>query len=795
MQVAELLTDIGLEVEGMEEVESIKGGLKGVVVGEVVECEPHPNADKLSLTKVDVGKGEPLQVVCGAPNVRAGQKVLVATPGTVLYDSEGSPFKIKRTKLRGAVSEGMICAEDELGIGTDHSGIMVLPADTRVGMEAAEYLGLVTDVVFEIGLTPNRADGNSHIGTAKDLAAKLTYMHGRRYVVRWPDYRAFDRMQQPPRPAPIDVEIRNTDACPRYAGLYISGVKIGPSPDWIRQRLESIGVRSINNVVDITNFVLHEMGQPLHAFDADKITGSKVIVDTLPEGTPFVTLDEKERRLRAQDLMICNAEVKPMCIAGVFGGLDTGVTEMTTNIFLESAYFEPDYIRPTSFKHDLRTDAARCFEKGVDINRVLPALKRAALLLHEYAGADINYQIVDVYPRKKEPAVIRFDYDRARRLIGAAISNEEMDRIMEAMDFELIDRAGETVSVRITTDKPDVTRQADLVEEILRIYGYNTVPIPDKVSATPAFGRYPGPYQVQEIVAGHLAATGFLEAMSLSITRSTYFDEVLPVPEDQLVFINNTSNVNLNVMRPSMVPGLLEAIARSQNRQVIDLMYFEFGKTYHRTPEGFAEPKHLSLAVTGKAVPSNWLMPVQDFSFHWLRSVVENVLKRLGITRYAEEELRTELYAGGLRFVQGPRVIVEFGLLSRRLTRAFDIRSQVFFADFNWDLLLQMAGGGVRYRALNKFPTVRRDLALLLDQGVSFGQLAAIARRVLKDKLAAFNLFDVYENEAQLGAGKKSYAVSLVLQDTSKTLKDQEVDAMIDRLVSAYRKEAGAELR
>lgn len=794
-EISEMLTDLGLEVEGLNEVETIKGGLKGVVVGHVVECGKHPNADTLSLTKVDVGQGELLQIVCGAANVAKGQKVVVATIGTILYDDDGGSFKIKKSKLRGELSEGMICAEDELGLGKSHDGIMVLPNDVKIGTKAATYFKVESDIVFEIGLTPNRADGNSHIGSAKDLAAKLSYESGKHISIKWPNLDAFDEIQKQPKTSPISITIQNTDACPRYAGLYISGVNIGTSPDWMQKKLVAIGVRPINNIVDITNYVLHEMGQPLHAFDADKISGQKIIVKNLPQGTLFDALDDITRKLRAEDLMICDADENGICMAGVFGGASSGVTDQTKNIFLESAYFEPASIRPSSFKHDLRTDAAKCFEKGVDINRVIPALKRAALLIKEFGGGDINYQILDEYPRVKPAAIVDLNYDMVRSLIGADISNSEMDHVMEAMDFVLSEKTENTVKVEVTTDKPDVTRPVDIVEEILRIYGYNKVPTPTKVNASPAFGQHPEPHYLQELIANYLADNGFLEAMGLSITQSKYFAKTLPVADETLVYINNTSNMHLDVMRPSMLPAILEAIERSQNRQTADLKYFEFGKTYLKIETKYKESKHLTVTLTGKTTSQNWHAGQKDTNYFTLKAYVDNILRKLGVENYRTNQPQADCFAFGVRYEKGPMELVEFGLLSSKLTKDFSVKGEVYYADFNWDVLLKLAASRVKYSELNKFPTVRRDLALVIDKKVKFGDIALLANKTLKGKITSINLFDVYENDEQLGAGKKSYAISLTIEDKTKTLNDKEVEAMMSKLVKTLEKKVGAVLR
>ncbi len=794
-EVSEMLTDLGLEVEGIEEVETIKGGMKGIVIGHIVECDKHPNADTLSLTKVDVGQEDLLQIVCGAPNVAKGQKVVVATIGTTLYDKDGGAFKIKKSKLRGETSQGMICAEDEIGLGNSHDGIMVLPEETKIGTDAASFFNVESDIVFEIGLTPNRADGNSHIGSAKDLAAKLSYESGKHISIKWPNLDAFDKLQNSPKSSPISVNIKNTDACPRYAGLYIAGVTIGPSPDWMQKKLVAIGVRPINNIVDITNFVLHEMGQPLHAFDADKITGHKIIVNNLSKDTPFEALDDVTRKLRAEDLMICDANEHGICMAGVFGGASSGVTEQTKNIFLESAYFEPASIRPSSFKHDLRTDAAKCFEKGVDINRVIPALKRAALLIHEFGGGDINFEIVDEYPRKKPAAIIDLKYDKVRSLIGTDMPNSVMDHVMEAMDFVLSEKTDKSVKVQVTTDKPDVTRPVDIVEEILRVYGYNKVPTPAKVNASPAYGKHPEPHYLQELIANYLADNGFLEAMGLSITQSKYFAQALPVADEELVYINNTSNMHLDVMRPFMLPAVLEATERSQNRQTTDLKYFEFGKTYRKTETKYKESKHLTVTLTGKTTTQNWHGEQKDTNFFTLKAFVDNILRKLGIDSYRTNKPQADFFAFGSRYEKGPMKLVEFGRLSSKLTKAFSVKGEVYYADFDWDVILKLAANRVKYSELNKFPTVRRDLALVIDKKVKFGDIALLANKTLKGKITSINLFDVYENDEQLGANKKSYAISLTFEDKSKTLKDKEVEAMMSKLVKTLEKKVGAVLR
>jgi len=793
-EVSELLTAIGLEVEGMEEIESIKGGLKGIVIGEVKECGKHPNADKLSLTKVDVGEEEDLQIVCGAPNVAAGQKVVVATVGTVLYDAEGRDFKIKKGKIRGEVSQGMICAEDELQLGSDHSGIIVLPTDVKVGTPASEYYEIENDVVYEIGLTPNRSDATAHLGVAKDLAAAMKINHEHSGLVNAPKVEDFAIKNND---LPIEVVVENTEACPRYAGVMIKGVTVKESPDWLKTRLNAIGVRPINNIVDITNFVLHELGQPLHAFDADQIAGSKIIVKTLAEGTVFKTLDEVERKLTATDLMICDGDSKGMCIAGVFGGINSGVTEETKNIFLEAAHFNAKWIRKSSMHHILRTDAAMCFEKGSDPNVTLYALKRAALLFQEVAGGEIASEVIDLYPNKIEKKQIDIRYAQINRLIGVEIPVEKIKEIFAALEMNILQEDEAGMKIEIPTNKADVLREVDVIEEVLRIYGFNKVPISSQMKSTIVISDKPDQHKLRNTVSDFLANSGFNEIMSVSLTESKYFEEILPMDKEKLVFVNNTSNSHLDILRPTMLFSGLEAIVRNQNRQSPDLKLFEFGKTYEKLEEGFSEKSHYALFATGSKTNDNWLSKDKaQIDYYHLKAHVQNVLDRLGVTRFQQSAIQDERFTFGLKYHRGPKELVSFGMVRKAITRKMDIKKSVFYAIFQWDNIVQsLKKHKVAFKELTKYPSVRRDLALVIDNSVNFQDIADIAHKTGKSILKEVNLFDVYENEEQLGVHKKSYAVSLIFEDATKTLKDKEVEKVMSKLIETYEGKLGAVIR
>lgn len=792
--IGEILTDTGLEVEGMETVESIPGGLAGVVVGHVIECGPHPDADRLSLTKVDIGAAEPVQIVCGAPNVAQGQKVLVATVGCTLHPTSGEPFKIKKGKIRGEVSEGMICAQDELGLGTDHDGIIVLPATTAVGAPAAKVYELESDFVYEIGLTPNRSDATNHLGVAFDLAAALRINHGADVKVQRPDLSNFKAGSE----AVFPVEIRNPEACPRYAGLVIGGLQVGPSPDWLANRLKAIGVRPINNVVDVTNYVLHEMGQPLHAFDLNKIGGGKIIVQTLPAGTKFLSLDEVERDLLDTDLMICDGNDHPMCIGGVFGGLNSGVSSGTTSIFLESAHFDASFVRRSSLKHVLRTDAAKVFEKGSDPNICVDALKRAALLLEEVAGGKVVSQVLDIYPSPIQPKEVKVRYQRVRDLIGMNISREQVRTILETMDMHFVSDTEADFVVAVPTNKSDVTREVDVIEEVLRIYGFNNVEMPVEITSSLVVAPSPDPNALRELIGDLLVANGFHEMMALSLSESRYYGGGMDANRvDGLVYINNTSNVHLDIMRPDMLVSGLETIVHNQNRREHDLRLFEFGRTYALDGETYTETNHLTLFLTGRQTAESWhVKKSPDVNYYTLKSTVGMVLRRLGITNYRTSEADSKRFAYGLLAGAGPLPLVEFGKVSAARAKEVGVKADVFYADFNWDNILKLIPKKhIQVQELNRFPTVRRDLALVVNQAVTFADLAMAAHKAEKKMITQVNLFDVYENEEQLGAGKKSYAMSFVFENTERTLNDKEVDKAVDRLIGAFTAQLGAEVR
>ena len=786
-----ILTRIGLEVESLERFESIKGSLEGLIIGEVLTVAQHPNADKLKLTTVNIGSGTPLHVVCGAPNVAAGQKVVVAPIGATIYPASGEPMTMKKAKIRGEESEGMICAEDEIGLGSSHAGIMVLDAALQAGTPAAKVFNVVQDWVYEIGLTPNRMDAMSHIGVARDVCAYYNNLENtRQYQVKLP---ALPKLPKAAKPLPITVTVENTEACPRYAGISISGVKTATSPDWLRNKLLAIGVRPINNIVDITNFILHETGQPLHAFDANAITGNHVIVKNLPAGTPFVTLDEKERKLDAADLMICNGNGEGMCIAGVFGGLHSGVTDATANIFLESACFSPSGIRATSFRHGLRTDAATRFEKGVDISNTVFALQRATALICELAGGQVASEVVDVYPQPKPKKEVSTTWNYIKKLSGKAYDQDKIKHILVSLGFEILEATADGLRVSVPYSKPDISIPADIVEEIMRIDGLDNVEIPAQVLITPAITARPDRERVREKVADYLAANGFREIFTNSITNSKYFTpEVL---EHTVKMINNLS-ADLDVMRPSMLETGLESVSYNLNRKNEDLLFFEYGKTYKQhAPGKYEETEHLSLYLTGAKRPESWLYKAAPVDFYFLKGYVSNILAQLGITslQWAEKE------ASGLQhawLIKGNgKDLVSLGAVAPQKLKQFDIKQAVWFADINWQsVLAALPKRDNFYIEIPKFPAVRRDLALVLDKQVKFADVEAAARGVKSPLLQHINLFDVFESE-KLGANKQSYAVSFTFQDTSKTLTDKEIDAVMDKLVKAFETQLQAQIR
>ncbi len=799
-ELSTILTDIGLEVEGLEKFQSIKGGLDGIVVGEVITCSKHPNADKLSVTTVDVGADRLLPIVCGAPNVAEGQKVLVATVGTTLY-SEDDSFKIKKTKIRGEVSEGMICAEDELGMGSSHDGIIVLPDDYQVGFLASKYFAVENDYVFEIGLTPNRADAASHIGTAKDLVAGLNRAkETRKYKPHLP---SVDDFKVDDHSLDIDVVVEDTDACPRYAGVTITGVKVSESPAWLKNKLNAIGLRPINNIVDVTNFVLHETGQPLHAFDADYIKG-KVVVKKLPQDTAFVTLDEIERKLDANDLMICDTE-HGMCIGGVFGGIDSGVTEKTTNIFLESAYFDPAHIRKSSRRHGLQTDASFRFERGVDPNNTLYALKRAILLFQEVAGGKVSSEIKDVYPKPIESWEVKVSYKNVDRLIGKSIPRDLIKEILGDLEIRVKTETEEGLTLLIPTSKVDVTREADVIEEILRIYGYNNVEFADKVHASVIIRQKPDPEKVQNLISDQLTAQGFVEIMNNSLTKSDYYSESNDFNEALNVKLLNPLSNDLDVLRQSLVFGGLEVIAYNSNRKLSDLKLYEFGNIYqNKETDGqltgldkYYQEKHLSLFITGRDKPENWNSANIAVDFFTLKGIVESILNKLGIDGNGLEikEEKSGDFSQKLAYHFNGKCLAYVAEVDKNLLKAFDVKSKTYTADFNWDnVMASIPGSDMSYRPVPRYPAVRRDLALLVNNSVKFDELKETAFKTERKILKRVDLFDIYEGD-KIAEGKKSYALSFILQDEDKTLTDKIIEKTMKRIQQAIEKEFDAELR
>lgn len=789
-KTGELLTDLGLEIEGIETYESVKGGLKGIVVGEVLTCEQHPNADRLKVTTVNIGEAEPVQIVCGAPNVAAGQKVPVATIGTTLYTAEGEAWKIKKGKIRGEESHGMICAEDELGLGESHDGIMVLDADLKVGTPAAEIFEVENDEVFEIGLTPNRADAMSHYGVARDLKAGLLQQDLNLELIS-PSVMSY---HVDTRSLKVDVDVQDKDKCPRYCGVTISGVKVETSPSWLQNRLKAIGLSPINNIVDVTNYVLHELGQPLHAFDAAKITGNKVEVKTCEAGTKFTTLDEVERELHEDDLMICDAE-KPMCIAGVFGGIDSGVTETTTNIFLESAYFDPVSVRKTAKRHGLNTDASFRFERGIDPNFTKYALKRAALLITEIAGGEITSDISDAYPNKIEDFQVVLSFDNAKRLIGQEIPKETIKSILTSLDIKINNVTEAGLGLTVPSFRNDVQREADVIEEILRVYGYNNIKTTEKLNASISNTSRFEDYKLQNVIGNQLASQGFFEIMANSLTSPKYVELSEQLNADHNVKMLNPLSNDLEVMRQSLLFSGLEAVSHNINRKRDDLKLFEFGKTYHQYSDNREEHKHLALFVTGNKAQERWNTQATPSDFFYLKGTIETVLERLGLNRLKFAPHKTDILSEGMSLSIGKKTLVEFGLVKKSVLKHFGISQNVLFADFNWDNVLDMAQHNkIKFTAIPKYPEVRRDFALLLDNSVTFDDIYTIAKQTEKQLLKAVNLFDVYEGK-NLPAGKKSYAVSFTLQDENKTLNDKQIDKIMNKLQSNFENKLGAELR
>ena len=795
-KMSRVLTAIGLEVESLEKYEATKGGLKGLVTGEIISCEQHPDATKLKITMVDTGGPNLLQIVCGAPNAAAGQKVIVATIGSTLYPSSGLPVIMKKARIRGVESYGMICAEDEIGLGQNHDGIMVLPAETKTGIPAAVYFDIYEDYIFEIGLTPNRIDAMSHIGVAKDLCAWSSQHHKTEALPRLPFKNNFKVDHQGMQ---IAVVIADADACQRYAGLTIQGVTIAESPAWLQQRLISTGLRPVNNIVDITNFILHETGQPLHAFDADMIKGQKVVVKKLAEGTVFVTLDEKERKLSAEDLMICiqpegtDCGEEPMCIAGVYGGLHSGVTANTRNIFLESAWFDPVHIRKTALRHGLRTDAAARFEKGVDISNLVNVLKRAAMLMKEVAGGEIASDIVDVYPLPRQKKEVSLKYHYLKKLSGKNYHPETVKNILHHLGFELIKEGADEMRLSVPFSKPDVSIPADLVEEIMRIDGLDNVEIPVLITTAPSAEILGHEEEYREKIAAGLAGSGFNEIFTNSITNSAYYAN-----ESQTTLVKMANNLTeeLDTLRPSLLETGLERVAFNLNRKNNSIRFFEFGKAYRLDEKGkFIEINHLGIFISGKTAPDNWKKSSVHADIYFGRAVVERIVRSLGleIDGYREEiskRLSVELQPG----ITNDR-IGSMGMVSNAILESFDIRQPVFFAELDWDkLLILNRNKEIRYREIPRYPAVERDLAILVDRSVKYRQVEKAISDARIGKLKKHGLFDVFESE-KLGAGKKSMAISLTFQDEEKTLTDEETDSMMNTIISVLVNELNGEVR
>lgn len=785
---AALLTDLGLEVEVVEKYQSVKGGLEGIVVGHVLTCTQHPNADRLRITTVDLGDGQPVQIVCGASNVAVGQKVPVATIGSTLYDRDGNAFVIKKGKIRDEESYGMICAEDEIGLGNSHDGIMILDANLKPGTSVAQVFKVENDEIFEIGLTPNRADAMSHLGTARDLRAGLL-QKGINAELITPSVSNF-RIDK--RTLKIDVKVENSKLAPRYCGVTISGITVKPSPEWLQNRLKSIGLNPKNNIVDVTNYVLHELGQPLHAFDAAKISG-KIHVKTLATGTKFVTLDDVERTLHEEDLMICD-EQGPLCIAGVFGGKNSGVIETTTNIFLESAYFNPVSVRKTAKRHGLSTDSSFRFERGIDPAITEYALKRAALLIQEVAGGEITSDIIDIYPKKIEDFPVFLNFAKTAKLIGQELPKEVIKKILASLDIKVNSVTDAGLGLTIPAYRVDVQREIDVIEEILRVYGYNNINFTKKLNATVSNSGRTEDYKLQNIVGNQLNALGFHEMMTNSLTTPDYVALTNMLQAEDSVTILNPLSSDLSAMRQSLLFSGLEAVSHNINRRNSNLKLFEFGKTYHRTETGHVEPKHLTLLLSGNRAAESWTSPERGTDFFLFKGFVDTITSRLGIEKTTIEPVQSDVFSEGLSIMIGQQKLVEFGTIKKSILKHFDIKQEVLYADFDWNVVLKVVNTKIKFSDIPKYPEVRRDLALLIDENVSFESIYRIAKQTEKTLLKNIVLFDVYTGD-KLPEGKKSYAVSFTIQDTSKTLTDEQIDKIMQKLQKSLTTEVGAILR
>lgn len=787
-ETSDLLTDIGLEVEGVENHESIKGGLVGIVIGKILTVEKHPDADRLNLTTVDIGEGDPLQIVCGAPNVAVNLKVPVATVGTWIHIGDDS-FKIKRSKIRGQVSDGMICGPDEIGLGAKTDGIMELPDDAPIGQAGSKYFDIKTDTIFEIGLTPNRTDAMSHIGVARDLKAALNSKdHNLKMCL--PSVKDFSIDSNS---LEIKVDVQTPELCPRYSGLTISNITVKDSPEWLKNRLLSIGINPINNIVDITNYVLHETGQPLHAFDANKIDGNTIIVKTAKSKSKFITLDESERELSVEDLMICN-ENEPMCIAGVFGGLKSGVNENTTTIFLESAYFNPISIRKTAKRHILSTDASFRYERGCDPNITVYALKRAAILIKEICNGEITSDIIDFYPKPIENVNVNFSFDSLNKIAGEKINKDLVKKILKNLEINIVEDSGDSLILSIPTYRVDVTREIDVIEEVLRIYGFNTIALPDKLSTSITISNSIDSYKLKKVLSNLLASNGFNEIMNNSLTKSSYNKFIEEFKDENNVNILNPLSSDLNIMRRTLLFSALESVEYNNNRKNSNLKFFEFGKSY-QIFDKYEENQHLYLTITGNKYEENWNVKNEKVDFFFIKEMVHTILSRLGLTKYKVKEVNTNGLSSGLMYSVKKKPLVYFGNVDSNILKSYKIRNSVFIADFNWDLILDLVGNNkIVYKPVNKFPIIRRDLSLLINQDVSFSQLEKIARSVNNSLLQEVNLFDVYIGD-KLPDNKKSYAISFVFEDNSKTLTDYQIDEVMKKLIAEFESSVGAEIR
>lgn len=805
-QLDDLLTFSGLEVDGKEKVETIKGGLEHVVIAQVLTCEPHPDSDHLHLTTVDVGTGTPLNIVCGAPNVAAGQKVVCAQIGTKIYTSDTEYYEIKKGKLRGAVSEGMLCAADELQLGTDHAGIMVLPDDAPVGMPAKEYFNVKDDWLFEVAITANRMDAISHIGVARDVVAVRNTREGKQLKIQWPE--VAEDLTPTAKGEAIKVTVEDANLCPRYTGITLRNVKVGESPEWLQNRLRTVGLRPINNVVDVTNFVMMEVGQPLHAFDADQITGGHVIVKTLPQGTKFVTLDGVERTLDARDLMICN-EQEGMCIAGVFGGLKSGTTMETKNVFLESAFFNPVSIRKTSQRHTLKTDASYRYERTCDPNITEWALRRAVKLIQELAGGEICGQMVDLYPKPIERPTVEVNFRRMFDLVGQDIPLEAVRTALTSLDIEIVNETAEGMTLKVPTCKADVTRECDIVEEIMRIYGYNNIHIGETVNSCLSYGKKPDPRKLKNAVSDYLTDNGFSEIMNNSLTKSEYYDENPDFAADRCIPIINPLSKELNVMRQTLLYSGLECIARNINFRILDQKLYEYGRSYVKTDEAanqelpvtkrFTETEHVSIFMTGNMTPESWKMKAAETDFFYLKAYIIDILHRTRVNMGRIEMVPTtaKYFAEGLDIIQrdSKKLLGTLGRIGRETLKKMDIKQPVYYADLNWTLLLkQYPTKEVQYQEVAKFPEVRRDLALVLRKDVSFAQVEQAALQCEKKLLKSVSLFDVYEGKG-ITEGFKSYAVSFILQDKDKTLADKQIESTMAKIQKTLETQLGAKIR